>query len=433
MHHSFALDADGEAWAAATLAAPGLSWERGEAAVVTLDVDGERRQELVLAGGGEPTEYLRCLGRLGRGPHLLRLQLDRRRSVPPSARLEPVELRTGSIADSDPSARVWAHAPILHYRRGAGSPEGIATDTPLLLFYRDAPSSSAPGSEPRGLEYHVVFSHEDAGTDLTGLLAKWGHTTDIEWIYRAAWNASGGIAREEYQGPGHRTLPFRGEHAWGAHPVLQVTGRHGMVTDRLRGACRVALAPALAQPEGEPREGVLQRFPWIYRVSALEILRQVPLERRPAPSTPAPADLRAYLFLQWKRRPGTSGPLEAGVRIGDRWYTSAWGRPDLAFRGADAESTAVKLPAGTADAAIEAIAVRAVAPAAAPIELALVRAFRLDDAYLPGRALDARGTVRLTDPGIWAVAWTRTGEDPRGRRGDRGRAPRRRPERSAER
>ncbi len=407
LEHAFTLDADGEAWAAPTLAAPGTSWERGEAPVVFLEVDGRRRQALVVAGGADPTEYLRCLGRLTRGPHALRFHLDPRSSVPPAGGVELLNLRTGSVADTDPTAKIWASAPILHYREDAGSPEGIATDTPLLLFYRAAAPSSTRGAPQLALEYHVIFSHEDAGTDLTGLLAKWGHTTDIEWIYRIECDGAGAIVGEVYQGRGHRALPFRGTRAWGAHPVLQVTGKHGMVTDRVDGARRVALAPALRQPDDEPREGVQQRFPWIYRVSALEVLRQVVLERTPEPSSPSPADLRAYLFLQWKRGADASAPLEAGVLIGGRWYTSAWGRPDLAFCGADAESTAIKLPPGTVDSAVEAIAVRTAAPSRVPIPVTLVRAFRLDDRYLPGTPLAASGTIRLTEPNAWGIAWDR--------------------------
>ena len=181
-----------------------------------------------------------------------------------------------------------------------------------------------------------------------------------------------------------------------------------MVTDRVNGVGRVALAPTLRQPDDEPREGVQQRFPWIYRVSALEVLRQVVLERTPEPSSPSPADLRVYLFLQWKRGADASVPLEAGVLIGGRWYTSAWGRPDLAFCGADAESTAIKLPPGTVDSAVEAIAVRTAAPSRVPIPVTLVRAFRLGlHRYLPGTPLATSGTVRLTEPNAWGIAWDR--------------------------
>ena len=372
--------------------------------MVTVRVDGGRRQELILAGGEAPTVYLRCLGRLSRGGHALGLQIDVRASIPPTAAPVLLGVRAGCVPDGDPAAGIWASAPILHYRQSAGRQDRVATDTPLLMFYREVPAPSRSGQG--AVEYHVVFSHEDAGTDLTGLLAKWGHTTDIEWVYRTQPPASGGVWRGEYQGRGHRTVAFRGRRAWGVHPVLQIAGRHGMVTERVRGTRRVALAPALVQPVGEPREGVLHRFPWVYRVSALEVLRQVPLERGAVPYGSAPADPRRYVFLQWKRREEIA-PLEAGVRTGGRWYTSAWGRAELAFHGADAESTAVKLPAGTADAAVDAIAVRALAPPGAPIELALVRAFRLNDAYRPARPLAAGGTVRLTAARTWAVAWRR--------------------------
>jgi len=410
--HRFALAFPGEAWVGLTLAAPGTSWARGETAVLTLEVDGARRQELVLAAGDEPTEYLRLLGPLPAGPHVLRLRIDRALSAPSARTAVLSEIRAGVVSDGDPAAPVWRHAPILHYRNVDAPLDGVSTDTPLLLFYRETPPdpdlpADDPAERSRTLEYHAVFSHEDGGTDLTGLLAKWGHTTDIEWIYRVVRDPSGGITREQFQGPGHRTMPFRGDRAWGAHPVLQATGRHGMVTDRVHCPFRTALAPVLAQPEDEPREGVLQRFPWVYRVSALEVVRQVTLEAVATPDTRLAADPRRYLFLQWKRRPGDVCALEAAVRVGDRWYTSAWGRADLAFRGPDAESTAVKLPAGASEEAIAAIGLRAVAALATPVKVRLVRAFFLDDAYRPRQSLPARGTATVDGRKTWVTAWER--------------------------
>ncbi|HYM69355.1 MAG TPA: hypothetical protein VEZ44_07150, partial [bacterium] len=322
--------------------------------------------------------------------------------------------------EDHPASAPWRHAPILHYRAMDGPLDSVSTDTPLLLFYRlitvpgpaDDPRGGTGAGDPatgpcRGVEYHVVFSHEDAGTDLTGLLAKWGHTADIEWVYRALWDPSGNIAREEYQGPGHRALPFRGTRALGGHPVLQVSGRHGMVTDQVSCPFRAALAPAWVQSVDEPREGVMHRFPWTYRVSALEVARQVALEPVADPRSPAPADPRAYLFLQWKRLTPDTGPLEAAVWIGENCYTSAWGRPDLAFEGEDAESTAVKLPPGVSEGAIGAIAIRAIALPAAPLEVRLVRAFLLDEAYQPRPPLAVEGAATLRVPGEWAIVWDR--------------------------
>ena len=418
--YAFEAGASGETWVEVSMAAPGTSWACGEAAVVALDVDGTARQEVILAGGDDHVDYRRLLGRLSGGTHLLRLWIDIGLSAPPTSVVEIGGIRTGTVPDDHPASAPWRHAPILHYRDLDGPLDSVSTDAPLLLFYRpitgadlsaDPRGGAGAGGRAtgpcRGLEYHVVFSHEDSGTDVTGLLAKWGHTTDIEWVYRALWDTSGTIAREEYQGPDHRALPFRGARALGGHPVLQVSGRHGMVTDRVSCPFRAALAPVWDQPADEPREGVMHRFPWTYRVSALEVARQVTLEPVPDPRSPAPADPRAYLFLQWKRLTPDPGPLEAAVWIGEHCYTSAWGRADLAFEGEDAESTAVKLPPDASEDAIGAIAIRSVARPAAPLEVRLVRAFLLNGAYEPRPPLAVSGTATLRVPGEWTIVWDR--------------------------
>ncbi len=396
------LDKSGEAWVAVTLDAPGTSWGSGAVAVVALDVDGRDEQDLILAGGDEPTEYFRVLGHLGRGSHLLRLRIHRGLSAPGVRTVTVTGIRTGSVDDTDPAAPIWRHAPVLHYR-ALGSPlDSLTTDTPLLLFYRTVPQPTG-----EALEYHVVYSHEDGGTDLTGLLARWGHTTDIEWVYRVSRDGSGRVTAEEFHGPGHRTASFRGRRALGGHPVLQMATLNGLVSDRANVRHRTALAPACAQPPGEPREGVLQQFPWIYRVSALELTRQVALERDPSPDSLAPADPRCYIFLHWKRGAGPLVPLEAAARVRGAWLSSAWGRPDLAFQDSDGECTAVKCPSGTREDDVTAISVRALDSPRAAAEVRLVRAFFLDARYLPRPSLAAAGPCRLTPAQPRAVVWER--------------------------
>ncbi|TMI83127.1 MAG: hypothetical protein E6H03_04305 [Bacillati bacterium ANGP1] len=381
--HAFMLAAPGEAWAALTLDAPGTSWRRGEAAVVSVDVDGGARQEVILANGDESTEYLRALGRLPAGPHTLRLRIPQ--DLPLSAgRVVTVgSVRTGCVDDSDPAASVWRHAPVIHYRALNGPLDSLTSDAPLVLFYRLEPRAGGAA-----LEYHLIYSHEDATLD-----------------------PGGRVIGEEFQGPAHATLRFGGGRSMGGHPVLQVATLNGTVTDVVRCPYRAALAPATAQPEGEPREGVLQRYPWIYRVSALEVLRQVPLEADPSPASEAAADLRSYVFLQWKRlpgpAPGTNLPLEAGVRVRDVWYTSAWGSPDLAFAEPDAESTTVKVPAGTTEADVTGIALRAFDPPAEPADVRLVRAFFLDGEYRPRPPFAGGAACRLTRREPRRVVWER--------------------------
>ncbi len=396
------LDDSGEAWGALTLAAPATSWLRGEAAVVTLTVDGCDRQEIILAAGAEPVEYHRFLGRLARGAHVLRIEVHPGLSSPVAREVTVLGVRTGWVEDVDPSAHVWRHAPVIHYRALDGPLDSLTTDTPLLLFYRTAARDGM-----MSVEYHVVLSHEDAGTDLTGLLARWGHTVDIEWVLRVTLDNAGGVMAEEFQGPGHRTHRYRGGRVFGGHPVLQIATRNGMVVDRATCPYRTAIAPASPQPAGEPREGVLQQFPWIYRISALEVLRQVPLEMPSVPESPAPTDPRSYLFLQWRRLRGPVVPLEACARVGGTWYTSAWGRVDLMFDDADAESTAVKLPPGATETEITGIALRTPKLPSTPVEVALVRAFFLDEGYRPRPSLAAPAACRLSAVEPCRVIWAR--------------------------
>ena len=336
---------------------------------------------------------------------MLRLAVDERLSSPGAGEAIVADVRLGCVGDADPDAAAWRHAPVLHYRALTGPLDSLTTDTPLLLFHRWRRHGGR-----LALEYHVIFSHEDAGTDLAGLLACWGHTVDIEWVFRVTFDDAGQVLAEELQGPHHVTLPYRGGRAMGGHPVVQVATLNGTFSDHPTCPYRVALAPACAQPAGEPREGVLQRFPWIYRVSAQEVLRQVPLESPPSADSPAPADPRSYVFLQWHRRGGPAVPLEAGVRVGNSWYTSAWGRRALGFTDPDAESTAVKVPAGTTEEGIAAIALHALAAPAEPAEVRLVRAFVLDEDFRPRRPFTASGSsadCRLTARAPRCVAWQR--------------------------
>jgi hypothetical protein len=405
LEHAFSLLASGEAWAAIILSAPGTSWLDAGPAVVALDVDGRDRQEIILAAGAEPTAYHRFLGPLARGAHHLRMEVHASLSAPAAREVIVAGVRTGCIEDTDPDAPVWRHAPVIHYRALHSALDSLTTDTPLLLFYRRRAADGA-----MSIEYHAVFSHEDAGTDLTGLLARWGHTVDIEWVFRVTFDAAARVVAEEFQGPSHSTLRYRGGRAMGRHPVLQVTTLNGTVADRPTCPYRTALAPVCAQPEAEPREGVLQQFPWIYRVSALEVLRQVPLEVPSPPESYAPTDLRSYVFLQWKRLRGPAAPLEACVRVGSAWHHSAWGRLELAFDEPDGESTAIKVQAGTAEAEITGVALRALKPPPEPIEVALVRAFFLDAAYRPRPSFIPRTICRLSGAEPAQMLWGRPEE-----------------------
>ena len=102
----------------------------------------------------------------------------------------------------------------------------------------------APAGE-EGYFYTVIFTHEDGGTPTDRLMARWGRSTDIEYVYGIRRSGSGSAAVEEYQGSKHEILPFRGTRE-GRHPLLWVVTDNNMVSDTgPEDAVRFAPAPAL--------------------------------------------------------------------------------------------------------------------------------------------------------------------------------------------
>ena len=57
---------------------------------------------------------------------------------------------------------------------------GRFSDIPLLLYCERLKDE---GEDV--LQYTVIFSNEDGGTSTRTLMARWGRTTDIEYVYRA--------------------------------------------------------------------------------------------------------------------------------------------------------------------------------------------------------------------------------------------------------
>jgi hypothetical protein len=150
---------------------------RAGAALLAIGVDGRLVSHAVVPCEGSIPVAI-SLGHVARGPH--RATVEPMAGFSPPA-IEPDPVLTPTEVD-DPASVVLRHAPIL-YGRTAGAPGGtyqnVHTDAPLLAWHEERPM---PGH--RLLEYSVLWSHEDGGTDGPTLMARWGRTTDSEWIYR---------------------------------------------------------------------------------------------------------------------------------------------------------------------------------------------------------------------------------------------------------
>ena len=309
-----------------------------EAAAVTIAVDGRYRAHVMLTRGERDAEYRVLLGRYARGRHSVAVASDPSATASGAGAIHVSRVDIASIGENDPSFEALAHAPILHARPNT---IGKFTDVPLLMWYETGPT-------PRGRSYRysVIFSNEDGGTATDRLMATWGRTTDIEFVYGIELDADGRTIAEEFQGPDHVVTPFRGrrEHR---HPLEFVVTDNNMVSDRppslklrgtgpaspkLRGtsglgtsAVRYAPAPELFDLTNQSREVVMDAHPWTYRVASAEMRREGKIADDAAPGSGKIPDPRRFVFVEaCSELEGAA--LAFGVRVtgpdGPRWFDS---------------------------------------------------------------------------------------------------------------
>ena len=281
------------------------------------------------------------------------------------------------------------------------------------------------------LEYTVIWSNEDGGTDTPQLMARWGRTTDIEWIYRITLDARGRVLSEVYQAPNHETKAFTGARL-GVHPMLETgTANNNMVqVDDPRAATGYRFIPDTSQtlPPRRAREAVMDANPWTYQVMAKEMIREGKVEPVASPATPEMSDQRNYLWVEVDKDTSYPTPPADGTWVGTalqvklrddpRWYASNHGVPDSSIQRDDPAATTVELPRGKVAADVEAIKAVAVpvaradpSPAPAPADYrievtSLNRGFFLGADFTPGPSFVSRqGSAVLTPAHPEAVIW----------------------------
>jgi hypothetical protein len=368
-----------EARLAVTARAPGAGWGTvgRESAVLSVRLDGREVSSVVLFGGAKRLTYRMALGRVKAGRHRVRVVVDRAKSPVPRAKID--RLRASLAPRGNLVARF---APILYGRNLPEIPgryENARTDVPLLAYH----TTAADDRGNRTIEYTTIWSNEDEGTDTAALMARWGRTTDIEWIYRVTVNAAGQRIADAYQAANHETRPFDGLHE-ADHPLLETaTGNNNTaaVTDRSRTTgYRFFLDASRTLPAGRAREAVMDANPWTYQVMAQEMIREGKVEPVASPDTPQLSDQRDYLFAEVRKQTAYAAPppllswaglaLAVKLKGNDRWFTSNHGIPDSSIQRDDPAATTIELPPGTDQSAIEAVAALAV-PVGTPGDFAI--------------------------------------------------------------
>jgi hypothetical protein len=397
--HTFDAAVAGEAVATIRASCALCDWGAPgrEAAALRVSLDGKYSQHLLLARGDEPADYHVTLGAVAAGRHTLRVERDSdlsaRGAGPASIAVDEVTILAFGRADA---ATAQSMAPFLYARPNT---VGHFTDLPILMWYEIVPTARG-----RQFRYSVIFTNEDGGTATDRLMATWGRTTDIEFVYGAEVDSSGRLVAEEFQGPGHEVPPFKGRHE-GAHPLLWVSTDNNMVSESGPTTIRYAPAPEPFDLTNRSREAVMDRHPWSYALTAVEMKREGKIADDAVAGSGKIPDLRRYVFIEACGEVGTAAlafalgianraPAAAG---GLEWASSDRGVPQFRIVRDGCFRSAVPLPPGTEAGDIR--AVRAIAfarppendqPARVPTPVRLTRLntmFVLDAHYVPGPSL----------------------------------------------
>jgi hypothetical protein len=305
---SFTLDAPAEVSATVRAICERCDWGVAgrEGAALEIAVNGRYRSHLMLTRGREEADYRVLLGHYDRGAHNITIVLDGSKSAGDTGTVRVTGIDVASIGEGDPSYDAVAHAPILHARPNT---IGHFSDVPLLMWYET--EATARGRLHR---YSVIFSNEDGGTATDRLMATWGRTTDIEFVYGVEVDANGLTLAEEFQGPDHVVTPFRGAHE-NLHPLEFVVTDNNMVSDAGTTAVRYAPAPELFDLTNRSREVVMDAYAWSYRVTSLEMMREGKIVEQAAPGSGKIPDPRRFVFVE-ACSDLVSAALSFGVRAG---------------------------------------------------------------------------------------------------------------------
>jgi len=378
---AFDVEKEGEVRAVVHAGCARCDWgEAGrEAVALRLAVDGAYSQHLMLARGETPADYPVTLGRLAAGTHRLTIERDAELSAsgagPASIDVPTVDVLLPAKNDDFTAQSM---APILYARPNT---VGRFTDLPILMWYEIVPTERG-----RQFRYSVIFTNEDGGTKTDRLMATWGRTTDIEFVYGVEVDAGGKVVAEEIQAAGHAVPPFAGGHER-AHPLLHVTTDNNMVGESGPSRVRYAPAPERFNLEGVSREAVMDRHPWSYALMAKEMTREGKIDDDAAPGSGHIPDLRRYVFVEGCS-PLENAGIAFSVRAKDsggstRWFDSDRGIPEFRIARSGCFRGAVPLPASTG----RPDAIRFSTRTGSADAIRFNAAFMLDDRYLPGPPL----------------------------------------------
>lgn len=396
LEKTFRVETEAEVFLDLTASAPHTSWGDvgSEAAVARVFVNDRYNQDIFLFAGARDFSYQVLLGHFRPGGHELRVDFNRKRSASKATTIEIQDAKISFVNRASPEYQALSLAPIV-----AARPNTIDrfSDIPLLMWYeteRAGPLTT--------IRYSVIFTNEDGGTQTSALMARWGRTTDIEWIYEVQIDAQGKVKAATFQGVEHKTQHFDGKEENG-HPMLYVVSDNNNVSDHGESEMRFASRPIPFDLSHSSREEIMDRHPWIYKLMAAELQREGKISETSRGGNRM-ADPRHYLYLDASSEVnGTALSFAVKLKSDPQWYASDLGINNYKIDRSGYFRTTVRLPAGTRLGQIERIAVRCDAAgnpksdeeikklSAAECGLdTFNKAFMLDAGFQPGPSLPVR-------------------------------------------
>lgn len=338
---SFEVRRDSEVVMEIGLRSPGSDWAKSghEAAVAEWTLDGDTARGHIMVWSGEQTRrYALFLGALSAGRHLLRVDRDATHSAAGSE-LEVQGATFREFKEGSDGYDIVANAPVLFARANT---VGRFTDVPLFTYAERLMENGTPV-----IQYTVVFSNEDGGTNTRALMARWGRTTDIEYVYRAYLDGGGRAARSIIQTRDHKDVEFTGPRD-GRHPLLIPVTDNNMVAAEGSSALRYQLAPATVDLANASREQVMDDEPLAYRVMVAELEREGKLRPWGTIDGSKVGDPRNYLYVEARvANQGTRLATLVRLRGESRWRSSDTGIAGAAIERSGWVRTTVELPPST--------------------------------------------------------------------------------------
>lgn len=335
----FHLPREAEVAAEIEMSSAGSDWAvpGREAAVATVRVDDGPEHHIILYAGPLRYRYRVLLGPVSTGQHELQVERNTQFSAADSG-FAVFSAQFTSIFSNTPEHSAYALMPILYARKNS---VGKFTDVPLLAYCERLKEGTR-----ELLQYTVIFSNEDGGTSTRALMARWGRTTDIEYVMRVFLKPDGSVDEATVQGPGHQDIRYTGLYE-GTHPVLMPVTDNNMVGPATEGPLRFQLAPLIVNLSKSSRETVMDAEPVTYQVMGKELQREGKLRPFGKVAGENISDLRNYLFIDYGAAHNNSA-LSIGVILKDgRVFSSDLGRYDYAIGRDGWVRTTVELPPGT--------------------------------------------------------------------------------------